>query len=398
MKKNLIIGLILIIFCILSAFFLIKEIPKYRFGYFVKGPTMAYNHSAKPIKLDNGDILFLGQYNKCSSFSDKSTYIPSEIYDYKNNKFQILDTPKNIRYTSEGFLLKNNKLFLTQVYDPNNIITYPHTEPLLDCRLFNQMAILDLKTMNIEKLIPKKINKVDKTYINSVLFALLNNNKILMIKAEDKKFIEIYDISKNSSKLLKNIRTNISSESEIISYDKNKALIFNTDGSVEEYDDAKEEINCIGKIIKRKNFVLQIINEHEIMILGGKKTEGAKSIPEIEIYDTNTNTSRIVGKLLDNRTALSGGKNYFGVDLLNNDSVLIVGGSYPFYQIIGNNKLKSAEVINFKKQKQFKIINMPYRMPHSKIIKLDNNNHLITSISKKTVVFKSRIRGKNESN
>ena len=59
MKKVFIgiIGLIAIIWLI----FFIKDIPKYRFGYFVEGPELKYEHKdADVLKLENGNVLVLG--------------------------------------------------------------------------------------------------------------------------------------------------------------------------------------------------------------------------------------------------------------------------------------------------------------------------------------------------
>ena len=73
-KTKIALALILIII----GFFFVKELPKYRYGYFVDGPEMKYQHFKNSfIKLENGNILAVGE--NFIDADDKINYTPAEI-------------------------------------------------------------------------------------------------------------------------------------------------------------------------------------------------------------------------------------------------------------------------------------------------------------------------------
>ena len=119
--KKVIIGIIGLIVLLWLIFF-IKDIARYRFGYFVEGPELKYEHrDADVLKLENGNVLILGQNahscptpEACKDNIMPVVEIPSEIYNAKTNKIEELRLPNNIRYQAKGILLKNNRLLLTR--------------------------------------------------------------------------------------------------------------------------------------------------------------------------------------------------------------------------------------------------------------------------------------------
>ncbi len=404
-KKKVIISLVVIV--LVTGFCLIKELPKYRFGYFVEGPEMKYEHGSDAVfKLKDGNILFLG--NLGSFNVHNRDYTQTEIYDYKNNKFIIINMPKDFLYLADGLLLKNNKLLLTCVSDLKNPAVIPDNFGNKDNDVFayNKMTIINLDTMKVEKILTKHLPLNEcGAYAR---FTLLGDNKIFIIykNLQNEIYVEIYDLKNNTSKILNKKYSYKKSyyDSQELAVDNNKVLIFNTNGTVEKYDDVKNEISVVGNIIPRKNFVLQKLNNKEVAILGGNNCiyrsnanpkYSCQDIQDVEIYNLDTNKVRRVGNLMVERSgsASSSNKYYFGTSLFKNNLIFIAGGSLPYYNNFGSNALKSAEIFNYQTGKSYRLPDMPYRLQNSKIFTLDNGDILITDFHKKTVLFKTWKRG-----
>ena len=214
-----IIGLIAVVWLI----FFIKDIPKYRFGYFVEGPELKYQHSwADVLKLEDGNVLVLGanqhewpneeDLKKMGhigpSVSIKDMIVKetlSELYIANENKFVDFKVPNDILYQPKGMLLKNNKLLLTFAYDPNDKnIKYTEYAKMKRTAPFpyDSLALIDLKTKKIEKIARKKININKEPHIDSTVFGLLENGKIVIIDTSNDFIVEIYDPDSNASEIV----------------------------------------------------------------------------------------------------------------------------------------------------------------------------------------------------
>ena len=94
-RKLKIAGIAGIIIAIILLVFIGTQVNKYRFGYFVKGPQMKYEHDGDILKLEDGNILILGSNSHKSPYQNrwsindlKILETPSEIYNVSENKFE----------------------------------------------------------------------------------------------------------------------------------------------------------------------------------------------------------------------------------------------------------------------------------------------------------------------
>ncbi len=412
MKKNFI--RIIILIAVIWLIFFIKDIPKYRFGYFVEGPELKYQHSwADVLKLENGNVLVLGanQYEwpnekDLKNMKHKSSVgiedmiikeTPSELYITNKNKFVDFKMPNNILYQPKGILLKNNKLLLTFVHDPNdkNIKYTEYVKTKSAAQLsYDSMAIVDLKTGKVEKIARKKININKEPYIDSTAFGLLDNGKVAIIDMSNDFIVEIYDPDSNTSEIVgKFDNLGYLSRAVTIPKGKNSLLIFgifySSDaeiGGVLEYNDSTKTVKLVGKTLKQENPIVKRISDNEILIVG---KEG-----KFEIYNTDTNTSKIVAKILkknDRKNDTSLHKPSFSGAFINERYFLITGGNNGGFPLTLANK--TSEIFDLKTNKVYMGPNMIKLTDNHKSISLDNGNVLLMgsrqfSDMKITQVFK----------
>ena len=400
-KKYFVIAAVLI--AIFLLIFTIKEIPKYRFGYFVEGPELKYQHSwADVLKLENGNVLILGQnahscptQEACKDNIMPVVEIPSEIYNAKTNKIEELRLPNNIRYQAKGILLKDNRLLLTHAYDPSDN-SYPKVkkvgETIKDIDLpylYDSMAIVNLDVLKVERVLKKKINQKHLPNYKWTSFTLLENNKILIIDFSNNT-MEICNLENNTSKILSNTKINKEFGSVVIAKGKNKALIFGptklqydnyTDlkygesDDVLEYNDETEIIKPVGKVMRRDFPLIKKINNNELLIMGGD-FKGKWDLREIEKYNLDSNSSQVIAKLKQERSFETTTKaSSFNGTLIDDRYFLIAGGSF------GGKPLeitrKSTEILDLQ---NFTIIEGPKmhrRQANYKIITLNNGNILL---------------------
>ncbi len=361
MKKN-IIWVVLITVILLVMF--IKDVPKYRFGYFTKGLELKHKHGSNNqnvFKLDNDNIFILGQNN------DNGDYIPSEIYDIKANKVKEIILPKNIHYWDNGLLLNDNKLLITHAYNPNNLKykdgkAYP----------YDSMIILNLDTMEFEKLIEKKINKIQKPIRSfNIMHAALLGNKVFMYHNGK---VEIYDIDKNASTLIDINIGKFLNIDQIITTKENKVLLFGSNtlakdeerkvkygdlDNVYEYDYKSNTIKAAGKVLRREHPRRVKIDDNRIVIFGGKavlpygdsKYKEITKLKEIEIYDINAKKSKVVANLPKVRCYEFMGAGGFNGARLGNKYFLIAGGKCflePMFGVKGKTSSKDSEILDLE--------------------------------------------------
>lgn len=65
-KKWIFFSIIAIVFIVIA----IKILLPYRWGYFVEGPQMKYEHNGDFITLENGDVLILGNNSHESPYGE----------------------------------------------------------------------------------------------------------------------------------------------------------------------------------------------------------------------------------------------------------------------------------------------------------------------------------------
>lgn len=381
--------IIVITFVIIFSAFNLKQC---QFGYFIKGPIMQHTHNKSDIiTLNNGDILILGtneyKVSKNSKLPKLVKQIPFEIYSLNENKFIDYKLPIDLAYLPKGLLLNNNQLLLTFASDLKTTnISY------------SSMAIINLQTKKIEKIIPKKINKQFEPNYENTNFTLLNNGEILIIDFKNQ-ISEIYNPQTNISKIL-DIKFDKQYVSKVIAQGKNKALIFDNYGNVQEFDASTKKLKVVGKYSGRENSILERINSNEILLLGGNEYPFSFTVPhgngqEIEIYNTETNTSKVICKLQKKRNYNYRNKiSSFAVTPINNRYYLISGGQSN--STVWSIQLKSTEILDLKNNKIIKGPNM--KSPHfnHKMVPLKNGDILIFDnqydyhFSQSTEIFKVR--------
>lgn len=366
MKKKIFIIVIIIFTVIFSAL----KLKQYQFGYFIKGPIMQHTHNKSDIiTFNNGDVLILGtnehRVSENSKLPKLVKQIPFEIYS-----------------------LNDNKLLLTFVCDLKKTNTNFS---------YSSMAIINLKTQKIEKIIPKKINKQYEPNYDNTSFTLLNNGEILIIDFENQ-ISEIYNPKTNISKIL-DLKIDKQYGSKVIAQGKNKALIFGNSENVQEFDASTQKLKIVGKYSGRENLILERINSKEILLFGGNKYPFSFAVqPDngqaIEIYNTENNTSKIICNLqgkrnYDYRNKISS----FDIAPINDRYYLISGGlsGSPTLKF----QLKSTEVLDLKNNKIIKGPNMKSTHFNHKMIPLKNGNILVFdnqydySFSQSTEIFKA---------
>lgn len=396
-KKITILISIIIIF---SVFALIKELPKYRFGYFVKGPEMRYNHyGANVLKLDNGNILILGYNKKTNLPSEPLEFkeIPSEIYDYKENKFYDLKLPNTIKYLPKGITLPGNKLLLTYVCNstdnPNKIKYKPRYSYTDKYDFYSHMAVIDLNTNKIEKMIDKKINTLYEPNENHTKFIYLNDGNILIFDYHNK-IAEVYDTKTNNSILIEHIDMRHSWDYIYAFKENYDVLIFgarcaNTpkNNCVLKYHYKTKTIAEIPIESLARDPLVKKIGDNKIAIIEKSKIE-ILNAATLEAESGNNLIRRRGGGVCNYKTC------YNGIDISQN-LILITGGKTSDYPIC--RKLKTAEIYNINQENSYKIMNMPFALEEHEMVKLNNGDILILEMKNlhnhRTLIFKNRKRG-----
>lgn len=417
MKKNFI--RIIILIAVIWLIFFIKDIPKYRFGYFVEGPELKYEHrDADVLKLENGNVLILGQnahscptQEACKDNIMPVVEIPSEIYNAKTNKIEELRLPNNIRYQAKGILLKNNRLLLTYAYNPNDN-SYPKVKELVETAkdtkspyLYDSMAIVNLDTMKVERIIKKQINANNKPQqFFGENFILLSDNEILIIDFNNR-LIETYDTKQKNTKSTRlfDIKIPISYTAVAISSNKNQIFIFDKNGSYEtkkdeesniyNFNDITENVHAIGNTICKISEVKKIDDQNILIVcshirpmkkIGNIGYTNSDKKPLIKIYNTNTQQIKNIARMPKYRCA-------YTIAPISNRYSLITGGhncSHPFTRYYRN-----SLILDLDKNKVYNAVKLPYDVDKPSMITLDNGDVLVLDnklniYAKKTLLFK----------
>ena len=378
--KKVIIGIIGLIVLLWLIFF-IKDIARYRFGYFVEGPELKYEHrDADVLKLENGNVLILGQNahscptpEACKDNIMPVVEIPSEIYNAKTNKIEELRLPNNIRYQAKGILLKNNRLLLTYAYDPSDK-SYPKVkrvgETIKDIKppyLYYSMAVINLDNMKVEKIVKRKLNNTN--ILNSILNEVQDNNQ------------DVSDI------LLANSKSKISWYKKIAI--NNKLLFFEEDTSHDYSIYKYDNLLMTSKLIKArmcKPSIFNKINDQEILVICSDLNYGKPADYPINIYNISTKEVKTISHMPRQRCGYNGTS-------MNNRYFLLAGGhncSHPLTRYY-----KNSLILDLDKNKIYSGAKLPYNIDEPSMVSLNNDNVLIldnklNAYAKKTLIFKKR--------
>lgn len=371
----------------------LKTLPKYRFGYIFKGPRATYHKFRENnvfFKLKNGNIFILGKNtgdDHSYAYQKEDRIIPSEIYNIKTNKIEPVSFPMNIKYHDNAILLEDNKLLLILAYDPN-LPEYKSGKSFP----YDSMAVVNLDNMKIEKMIKKKVNEKNKPFPNPGKI-YLGNNKVIVSN-------ELFDIDKGTSKILK--EKNLEKGFRIcIPTKENKMLIFvltstfNKEAlydNVYEYNYVTEELKQVGKITKRDIPYIKKVSDDKIVIIGGTKpNENFTKLSEIEVYDINTNESKVISNMRIERCT-NGWKSGFDVDLFDKKYLFIIGGKCLVEKVYGVKTDKRAgtqsEIVNLETNANYLGPKVDEVYLGQNIIKLNNDNLLIAGSGGDIQIFK----------
>ena len=371
--------LILFPMILLLCFPLFNHTSKYKYGHFIKGINLKYSHYQgynNVFKLDNNNIFILGENG-----------VPSELYDIKTNTVKEILFPQNLFYWSDGILLKNNRLILTNAHIANQ---KEKSVP------YGSIVIVNLNNMTIEKVIEKRIN-ITKEPKRITTGYLLNDNKIFMYQYGE---IEIIDINSGSSRIINDVKL---PNGKIIPTKDNKILIFaNSDkegknnlvyNCIYEFDILTKNIKKINEITPREYPLIKKISDNQIIIVGSRSPKENNKI--IEIYDINENKSKIISNLILNRCTY---ENSLNVEKFDKNKLLITGGrcgmTLAFIPTSNSkNPMRQSEILDLENFENTLGPISKYCITGSSMIMLDNGDIFITNskgndISKEVQIFK----------
>lgn len=372
---------------------IIFSISKYRFGYIFKGPRATYHKFRTNnvfFKLKDGNIFILGMNigdDNSHIYAEEDRIIPSEIYNIKTNKIEPVTFPMSIKYYDNAILLEDNKLLLILAYDPN-LPEYKNGKAFP----YDSMAVVNLDDMKIEKMIKKKVNEKNKPFPNpSKIY--LGNNKVIVSD-------EIFDIDKGTSKILKEKKLEKGYRIGIPTKE-NKMLIFVLASTfnkkalydnVYEYDYETEELKFVGQITKREFPYIKKVSDDKILIIGGVNPQNRfMKLSEIEVYDINTNESKVMSNMQIERCT-NGWKSGFDVDLFDEKYLFIIGGKCSVEKVYGIKTDKRAstqsEIVNLKTNENYLGPKVDEVYLGQDIIKLNNGNLLIAGRGGDIQIFK----------
>lgn len=309
-KLKIVIGIV----CLLIVSYVIGlQVNKYRFGYFIKGPQMKYEHE-RPISiiaLNDNEILILGHsrpdvseilsthYNFGEQailedeFYKKYHNIPSEIYNFKTNEFMNFPLKKDVFYEPEGIVLDKNNVLLTRVCKTDK----QNKDAIIDCYNNMLIAIYNFKTNNYsfkKNLIKRKDMYIDLIEEDKILIIGGNHISALwgdfipddILKQDKSRKLNAnileYDLKNNIVKSIDIIPANIKINKNNIIKLKNKVYVFSYEQSVYKLDLAtldlkkmitlksKKEITSLCKITEDK---IAFINSNKIFIYNIKNNE-----------------------------------------------------------------------------------------------------------------------------
>lgn len=337
MEKNKKILVLIILAVVAIGFGVYQLTPKH--NVFVNGPSMHYSrvgHTATLLK--DGRVLIVGGRETQGKNTGHGLNI-AEIYDPKTSKFEIAGKLNTTREVHKAILLKNGDVFICggQIglgmkyiqyveeynYDTNR---FKLLKNMFYQRVFHTATLLNNGNVLItggESLVKNKNNN----YYNSLPIATS----------------EIYDLKNNKPKLIADMNVARAGHKAILLKD-GIVLITGGDkeGTAEIYNPKTNEFKLIGKLNKaRYGHSAYLLKNGKVLLVGGDKEN------TVEMYNPKNNKFELTGKLIEPE------RSGYTTALLDNDSVLILGGTKPGISW-GYIDLKSSEIYNPITQKTVK--------------------------------------------
>lgn len=229
---------------------------------------------------------------------------------------------------------------------------------------------------------------------------MFDNNKVFILDNKNKA-IEIHNLEKNTSKLLTNLPLNISGYIAIIPTKPNRILLFGENNlskekeqnirygdldNVYEYDDATSTIKPVGKTMRRWSPIVKKINKNKILIMSGQvylPTGKVTKVKEIEIYDIDTNSSKIVANINIERCNIIPESSGFNGANFGKDKFLIIGGLCDINSLYkattNSDPTRQSEILDLKTYNIQLGPKTPKKVTGQKMITLDNGNIFISS-------------------
>ena len=387
--KNTLVFFLTLFFTYILGFIIYNSFNNY--GSVKRGSDISVTNDL--FKLNEEEVFSLGsnrpecpeERGACWIYNMPIKETPSEIYNIERDTHKMVHLPNNILYQPYGILLDKDKLLLTNVSKskiiPKDNIGVKGT----DFSIYKTMAVIDLKTNKIIQTFDKKINKQYEPNQQHTTYTLLNNGKVLIIDFENQ-IAEVYCPCLNNSYTI-NFHNNNQRVNVVLPFKQNQALIFgdtknnyNKEDSIILYDDNTKIFKEFGHAIRRSNPYVIPLNDNKFLIIGGRifKSNGGQELDvrEIEIFDGNNGTSKIVNKLpyqLKYDDNLD--KNSFAITKLNDSYLLLTGGSHGVYPF--RKDRKSTLIIDLKKNEIKRGPNLVYDIASHKMLKVSDDKILI---------------------
>ncbi len=351
-----------------------KMIPQ-KHNIFVKGPNMHYYHNGPAVLLDDGNVLVIGGNTK-----------QAEIYDYKQNKFIVLDNELNYKRIGGATLTKlfdgrilivggNNNwdskiltkikrkiIEQVEIYDPitktfsvianMNIPRTAHTSILLeDGRVLvlggydaNYKQVLEIEMFNPNTSKIEVVSKINDNNIQWFGFTKISNKKILLIgyeykegKKEIKKILYNYDSNKFETTPKIHNKKIVNSKKEIfvtnINFSQNFIYndnLFNYIIVVEKEDDEIiniELLDCANrtkdkKYIRVLDYTLSKSDAYNAIMIGGFYHYGWGNV-----VTSDSEIINLFNNQISKNVATLNIERYKHIAItLKNNNILIIGG------------------------------------------------------------------------
>lgn len=361
-KLYLLWGIILFIILI----FLVRQIYQSRFGYFTTDGSLNYPHpNADAFLMRNNKIFILG-----NSF-DRHT-IPNEIYEINNKTSEIFNFKHDLRHTSEGVSIDNDRIFLLRacinskcgmsvVYNINSNkidYIYDNTFDIFNANLNNQLLnYLLLNNKNIFYISHKSNNQYEIG--------------IFKPKTHDKQiFLTDENIGTPKSIQLNDTQILIMSVSNAYIFDIEHNKLTKLNFQYGSYPNPLVNNQRISHMIKLQDKIFIFI------YLVDSNFNGYNLTLKFDIKSKEF--SKLVSSSIVRDDAFLGISNVSSAINMNNQHVLLTGGLAPattLTGILGGHNLKrdSAEIYDIKKDKFYRIVNMPFAKFGHRSILISNN-------------------------
>ncbi len=359
-RSYLLSGIILFIILI----FCMNQIYKSRFGYFETEGSLNYPHpDADAFLLPNNRILILG---------DTLNNIPSEIYDINDKISEIYNFKDNLIHSPEGVLLDDNRLFLLRtcvnsacgksvLYNLNsNKIDYIYDNTFNTSNVSLNNVLLDYLLLNGQNVF--YISHKQNNQYEIGIFKTKAQYKQIHLTNEDLNYPKSIQINDNQI-LVMSIRNAYLFD---IKHNKLTKLNFSYGNS----PNPNVNNQRISHLIKLKDKIFIF------MYLADSNFNGYNLTLKFDIKSKEFSKLSSSSIIRDND--FMGVSHVSSAVNLNNKYVLLNGGLAQASRLVGllgghYIERNSAEIYDVRKNKFYRIVNMPYAKFGHRSILINNN-------------------------